>query len=624
MSLQVWLPFTTDNENKGLDNSYYNGGAFISERYGKSSNGTVKGTSSTLTSDSGFSFSIWWKISDGDSYNMSIPIHTGIANNVVLTFNRMDYTTHYAIKLAATNNEPQMIWIRDTRDSSGVWALGEWNHFTITVQNTNEKMYVRAYVNGNLVTTYTSTTYSLTLRPGDISIGGSALRNDFRLYNHCLSQTEVERDYATLLLHFPLRDSAIENTVNLLPYPTPKGNVSAGWDASLHPGAINVSNWSVGYNSGVGSPAIGYHAHWVLIDNIPTMKFPDLNSELVSTHRWLGISSNTSINLTALIQPSGTYTVSYEARADVEGKKIHSGIYYQLTTGTSKGFQDGTKEDILTTKWKKYSYTKTMSANANTSIAGQFYMYGHTSGPEGVAYVRNLQIELKNHATDYTENTRVDMPIYDCSGRNHDSVARGNLIVIKDSLRNQNCIQFTSNNSIKFLNPFETSAISECSIAFWVYLDSTNNYMCIFSSNYGTPTSNQAGWFSLNCEGYPMWFYSNPNYWRASAGGAFITNKWYHVVMTFKNGTVKFYCNGKPYGNAVTITTAPSFHGATYFTLGDSYTGTSWSGAPFNGRIGDFRIYGIALTETMIKDLYTNSATIDKSGNIHAFELVED
>jgi hypothetical protein len=60
-----------------------------------------------------------------------------------------------------------------------------------------------------------------------------------------------------------------------------------------------------------------------------------------------------------------------------------------------------------------------------------------------------------------------------------------------------------------------------------------------------------------------------------------------------------------------------------YFSLGDSYSGSQWDGAPFEGMISDFRFYGIAIPASAIKDLYKNSATIDHQGNIHAFEFKE-
>ena len=614
MSLQLWLPFNGNLLNKGILNTQtpnitptYSTDARVGAKSLKTEGKVLYGIREGEISTHQMSFSFWVK---SDNYTGS-----STAWWQICSFECTDGTKFhvYSVPNARYKIEysPELNLYCDT---------SVWNHLTYVLNGTN----LTIYLNGVKSTSANVTNAQRVL--STISFGVSKVAiNDFKMYNHCLSQTEVERDYATLLLHFPLRDANVENTTNLLPYPMPTTNATPAWDASLHPKATNVFGWSNGYNGGVGTPDKGYHAYWTVIDDIPTMKFQDLNKDIVSAHRWMGIVSNTTTNLTALIGPSVTYTVSYEARADVENKQVHSGIYYQINGASGKAFHDGQVFTKLTTKWKKYSYTKTMSANANTAVAGQFYMYGYSDSIEGTAYVRNLQIEVNNHATDYVKTSRLMAPVYDCSGRNHNSSNRGNIKISLDTnARNLNSTQFTPDNGIKFDNPFEQSTISECSVAFWLYLDATNNYMHIFSTNSKKPTSSGAGWLSVNCENYPLWFFSANNYWRASAGNLLPTEQWMHIVFVFKNGMVRYYLNGKPYGNSVSNTTATSFSATDTFSLGDTFTDTEWSSTPFNGKISDFRIYGVALTDTIVSDLYSNSATIDKSGNIHTFEFIEE
>jgi hypothetical protein len=59
------------------------------------------------------------------------------------------------------------------------------------------------------------------------------------------------------LVHYPLRDPYIEDTTNLLYYPTPGAPVATniGWDPALHPNAINVTGWGTGWNGGVTAAA---------------------------------------------------------------------------------------------------------------------------------------------------------------------------------------------------------------------------------------------------------------------------------------------------------------------------------------------------------------------------------
>lgn len=632
MSLQIWLPFNGNLKNQGINATVNFTGTptYGTGKWGQCrTNGTVS-TTSTISTENGFAFSLWWKISQDNSYSISLPVDTGPAAGKTMTFSKMDYSSntpaHYAIKLSANSNTPQMLWVRDTRSADGTWALGEWNHYVVNIINKDGKMTVNIWVNGEKKYTYTSSTYAINLCPGTISLTGTAAIQDFKLYDAPLSQTEIERDYCSLLVHYPLRDEYIENTKNLLLYPTPGAAYTASWDSTLHPNAIRVSNWSLGYNGGVSTPAKGYHACWELIDEIPTIVMRDYNSGHVSSHRWLGVSSNstTSNNLVEQIGPGKQYTISFEARSDTMGKQMNSGLYFRLVGATSNSFHDGTVTFNLTPTWTRYSFTKTLSTSADTSVPGQIYIYGHTGTIEGTVYVRNVQLETKNHDTAYTETIREDEPIYDCSGYRNHSIDRGNLILSKDTIRNTNCVEFLRDNAIKFPSPYGNAItpLSEFSISMWVNLNNeAAGYRTVFVTNYGANTTNQCGWLSFNTEGKGVWFYSNSTYF--GTGALLKANIWYHIVLTFKNGVAQWYVNGEKYGSTVTSSTTTFINAHPYFGLGDSYTGSSWSGAPFDGKLSDFRFYGVAIPESVAKDLYMNSATVDNQNNLHAFEYVE-
>ena len=90
----------------------------------------------------------------------------------------------------------------------------------------------------------------------------------------------------------------------------------ADWDETLHPSAVQVTNWSPGYNSfpnnaNVEKPDIGYHAFWTdsstiqsEIDNQFTschsgehcIVMRDQNSQFIDgdfnpTNRWIGVKN---------------------------------------------------------------------------------------------------------------------------------------------------------------------------------------------------------------------------------------------------------------------------------------------------------------------------------------------
>ena len=214
MSLQVWLPLNGHINNQGLNPARFSGSSvtYSEGKLGYCASGTVQGTAASLSSTDGFCCSFWWRISNGDSYNINFPItNTGIDD--VFNMAKMDYTSNYAIKLHCNNNKPQMIWVYDTRSTSGVWELDVWNHYIINVFNGDFGVQVRVYVNGALKHSYNSADYNFTLRPGTINISGTAKINDFRLYDHPLCIREIDEINRGLMLHYPLRDNAITSKV---------------------------------------------------------------------------------------------------------------------------------------------------------------------------------------------------------------------------------------------------------------------------------------------------------------------------------------------------------------------------------------------------------------------------
>jgi hypothetical protein len=95
---------------------------------------------------------------------------------------------------------------------------------------------------------------------------------------------------------------------------------------------------------------------------------------------------------------------------------ISTGYYYRTTGSTSNNFHDGCPSTALTTSWKRYSFTFTTLNTLDTSVNASMYIYGHNGSVNGIAYVRNIQVELKDHATSYTPTTRTASSVMDCSG----------------------------------------------------------------------------------------------------------------------------------------------------------------------------------------------------------------
>lgn len=616
MGLQVWLPLNNSLDNQGLDSTRFSGTSvtYSAGKIGYCASGTISGTSTTLFSTHGFSYSLWWNISDGDSYTITIPI-TNNGTEDTLTFTKMDYTSHYAIKLYCNNNNPQMLWIRDNRYSSGIWELGKWHHFTVKVVNSDSGIQVLIYVDGALNATYNSSSYNFTLRPGTIQIKGSAKVNDFRLFNHPLSIKEIEELSKGLILHYPLRDSILENTTNYLLYPTPGSAASPAWDASLHPNAINVAGFGNGYNGGVSSPEIGYHAYWNVIDGVPTMVFPNLNSEYSKTNRWLGISSYNTVNLAQTIGEGNKYTISFEAKASVPDKTVQFGLYYRKSGATSNAFHDGQKSVNLTTGWKKYSYTWTLGQTPDSSNIGAVYMYGHY-GIEGIAYVRNLQLEINDHATEYVNGSRIISNIYDCSGFGYNGSIVGSISMIPDSARNDYSMYTTDGRSHYIQSEEMLFPTDQITMSCWVK-GFTSGY-----SNYHIPLSFNSSNYEFSLEGATgklrAGYVINGTRQVVTTSGITVDSNWHLITSTYDGTTIRRYVDGVEYASTAAVGTLAGGSGR---LLVGNYNGTTYGNKELY--TSDVRIYATALTQDQIKELYSIGATIDKGGNVYGYGFVE-
>lgn len=620
MSLQVWLPLNNHLNNQGLDWVHFNGTniTYTPGKIGYCASGTISGTSTTLNSDSGFSYSLWWNISDGDSYTIAIPINNTGKTDDVLSFAKMNYNNqtpaHYAIKLYCKENAPQMLWIRDIRHNSGVWELDKWHHFIIKVEN-NNGVKVSIFVDGALVAIYNNANYSFTLRPGEIQIIGTARVNDFRLYNHPLSIKEIEELSKGLILHYPLRDSSLQSTTNYLLYPKPNGNASPAWNASLHPNAINVTGFTNGYNGGVNTPGVGYHAYWTLLDGIPTMVFSNINSEYGYKGRWLGISSNNTVNLAQTIGQNNKYTISFEAKGSVVNKDVHFGLYYCKSGATSNAFHDGQHGQLLTTEWRKYSYTWTLTQAPSSDNIGSVYIYGH-NGIEGIAYVRNVQIEIGDHATNYTVGSRIASDVYDCSGNGYNGKIIGSILMTPQSGRNSYSMYISDGRSNYIQSNDMLFPTDQITMNCWVKGEVTGY------SNYHIPLSFKSGAYEFSLEGATGKFRAGYNVSGTrqvvTTSGITLDGKWHMITSTFDGKIIRRYVDGIEY---TSTTAAGTLSGGTGKLLVGNYSDTTYGNKELY--TSDVRIYATALTPNQIKELYSIGATIDKGGNVFGYEFIE-
>ena len=214
-------------------------------------------------------------------------------------------------------------------------------------------------------------------------------------------------------------DAVVKGNWNFVPNSGPSQTKTGtlSWDTSLNGNVLASSVWSSGYNSGVPSPEIGYHAH------INTTKFAypvfemiNKNGQFGFKNRWMGVSGSLHGvgGMTANIKPGKRYTVSIEVMCDTVGAKINAGIYHYQVGSDTPVFAN-TQKDFspcaVANTWEKKSFTFPIEDIFDPTRPYYLYLYGHQSAVEASSWIRNVKIEEGLNATTYTINPWDGLPM---------------------------------------------------------------------------------------------------------------------------------------------------------------------------------------------------------------------
>lgn len=610
MSLRIWLPLNGNYQNKGLSFVKYKSNytpTYVEGKIGKCLNGTVsismdapeaiKSTSYTIamwikSNPTNTTSSVWWKIAQ-------LTYADGTSNSVYTASEgryKIEYNPEYNVYC---NSQ-------------------EWNHIAYVVEATK----ISGYVNGVLYGSTSCTNPERFL--SSFMVGGNAntFINDVRLYDHCLSLKEIEEISQGLIAHYPLRDKFITKATNLLPYPTPGASAtnSQDWDKTLHKDAILVGNgWGVGYNGGVNNPTAGYHAYWKLVDDIPTIVFPNLNSSIGQSKRWLGV---TKAGLQSYFTSGDTFTISADVKADSPNMLIGAGLYY--SNGTATNFHAGLQYQTVPTSWTRMTWTYTITGTYVSTADARLYIYGYT-GAEGTSYVRNIQIEKGAKATPYVgPKTEIlfTPKINDCSGYNYDLSIIGNEIYcIKDSIRNTHCISIPNGQTSYLKGDAVFFPYDKVTISCWFKSDSGVSGQ----GDYHIPFSGDNSLFEISI--YSGGQFRSGLHVNGSRSVMTVPSKnlsdgnWHMITLKYDGAEIKRYVDGEIISEGTVAITGPLSGGNRLLTLGHYGTSTAYGNK--QSYMSDVRLYATALSDEAIFGLYQTSISIDDLQNIHAHEFIE-
>ena len=575
MSLQVWLPLNGNLNNQGLSAVTSTGGTvnntgILGKCYACSSSSYIT-IQNPVTDKYDFSFSFWMKVpttlsSVGAWNTMFLFRVLNINNNSTETSVGISWTDYNNIKIYDEANH-QNIWMAPGNQ----FNYDKWCHYTITHTGNDSSTTIKVYTDGILRGTFNNS-HRLVLRSGNILLGsginpsyGPIYFNDFRLYDHCLSAKEVKEISKGLLCHYKLDNNGFGNP-NLI--------------TTMSSGGRTTLNGKYGLNADFSQNADTYGY----------------------------------FNVSPALELDSTYTLSFDvSNFPVGGAwnfKLWNNANYDIGTITKDGH---------------YTYTFVPSESklpSGYNLTKFLFDDGGRTNPVGMVYFTNFKIEKGNKSTPWCPHTSDSLYISlgldsttesDCSGLSNNGTKIGGLSSSTNplSIRYESCYDFDGNTgSIQIPNLSTLVPSGEFTMNCWIYHDNTwssKGYETIF----GGPSGFELEAKNSSTNSPVLYAYS----W-GKGSAVYELNKWNMITMTRNASEAKFYINGelKITGSAGTIPSGNYFIGAWNTSSQQNY----------KGGISDFRLYSTILSEEDIKELYNTSASIDKNGNMYAYEFKEE
>ena len=274
----------------------------------------------------------------------------------------------------------------------------------------------------------------------------------------------------------------------------------------------------------------------------------------------------------------------------------------------------------LTISESNYYYITTEAYEASTQ-ANKYYMsprvefYSSNQNGDGTVYdmdfdVKEVQLIEADAFPGWTDGAMSSSTVADCSGHGNDgTVSSVPPTMVSGSPRNSLAWKFNAGTYITYKVPV---AMPQMTWSAWVDCTGISSYTSMDIKS-GDPGGSY--WLGVNTESNGLWVYRSNLYNRAVSGS--ITG-WHHLVFTYNAGITRWYLDGTAVGSEVDMSSKDTSWPAITRTIGDSYTGSTWSGTPFLGSISDFRVFATVLSAADIKALYNAPIRVTKSGGLHS------
>ena len=600
MALQIWLPLNGNLNNQGLSglkfsayqsntNTKVNPSGKIGYCYTNDSN-TSGGIVSNNKINLGTKHSMfcWVKMTnffDSSSLTGILGQHRfQTCQGMGITMKYVTSTTGY---LSVNTGDGHGGSTYNTYCGTTLLNAGTWYHVGYTYDEGTIKLYVNGYVDGvhtcvsSIIEDYVqlfcwsfAETSVTNIIANNYKLKG--FLNDVRIYDHCLSDKEVNEISKGLILHYKLSENyqTLNNSFN---YPT--FNTSSGhggwshWAPSNNTGTYSQNtnreyiyrdtqtyshyfehksgaNYYICYQS----PAFegGYRSAQAII------KMP--NGEDPRGHVRFGHNANVGTN------PPTTFT------------QLGDGFWLMK----HEGFQQDGSNDLVS-----------------------IYIT-HNKG----VYISEAYLENDKKVCSDIFSTK-NNNVIDCSGYTREGEIIGNLTTNSDAPRYDYVTSFDGKSYIQITSP----SVEVRSVSFWAKWNSIPSGQSVVFVDQKSKMG-----FGLMSTG--ILCSSNGISTNTFNKTSIVANKWYHFVIV-NTGTAPTSTNRDLFINGVkqipTSNTSDWTFNIDYLQVGKRSTTSDG----FVGSISDFRMYVTPLTDNDVMDLYSTSTSVDNFGNLHCYEVDE-
>lgn len=605
MSLQIWLPLTKDAENYGVNSAKTSSTATF-ENGGKTggkcmTDGTITipaANAGQFLNNNSFSYACWIYVQPG-------------AENSGGTFfgtESMEANNNRKFSLFQYPNPVDLHWSwqNDTANATytagsllNFFTTGEWTHLAVTYQNPNIKIYRNGQLYHSATGVSNSSSFAYLLNVAKVKSTHRKM-NDVRIYDHCLSQKEVQELAKGLVLHYRLAGPGQENIIE-------------------H--SHNGSGWSIGNG-------------WTSFTDGDGTKGYRFTRTGATSNNWVRVIPPTKINPNDY--PEGI-TVSMDIKTPDISAVNHTCVG-ALQIYDSTGVRSGWCEphwDLSKVKnnvWTRVSYFFTQAQLRTISQSGMTYSYTMFSFQlvqNGDISIKNFKAERGNVRTPWTPN-KADAAWttmgysnnieYDCSGYGNNGTKSGQLTWNVDSPR------YTTSYKVGLTKAY----VDTPNIAFEQMLQGTLNMWI----NRHSSTSD---WRQYACfaNGYNWTSTEQDFIIIGSTGGATLCldccsntylytptlNEWhmYTIAWDLQQHTSNFYIDGE-----LVRTTTNSRIDTLYASKHNYHAfGNRLSSDVNDYSMSDARIYSTVLSAEAVAELYHSAVIIDNTGKTYAYEYFE-